>query len=254
MTSDGDASGRGAAVRGSIMLSSATLGFGRFAAVALFASGLAGCKTDGDVTGSIFKTSASREIATPEAKEAQLRKMAASYGASYAKNPNDAATAYAYGVTLRALGQKAQALAVLESASIKNPSQKQILGAYGRALADAGRLEDALNVLGRAHAPENPDWRILNAQGAILDQLGRSGEARGYYEAALKIAPGEPAVLSNLGLSYALNRDLPKAEQVLLQAAASPRADDKVRANLAMVQGLKAGTPGLATKRATPAG
>lgn len=236
------------------MLSSATLAFSRSAAVVLLAAGLAGCKTDGDVTGSIFKTSASREIATPEAKEAQLRKMAASYGAAYAKNPNDAATAYAYGVTLRALGQKAQALAVLESASIKNPTQKQILGAYGRSLADAGRLDDAFNVLGRAHAPEKPDWRILNAQAAILDQLGRSGEARGYYEAALKIAPGEPSILSNLGLSYALNRDLAKAEQVLLQAAASPGADDKVRANLAMVQGLKAGRPGLAMKTAKPAG
>lgn len=202
---------------------------------------LAGCMTDKTVTGSIQPTSASREVSTPQASEARLRELAAKYAAAYEKNPNDAANAYAYGVTLRGLGQRAQALAVLEAASIRNPTQKQILAAYGRALADAGRYDDAFGVLGKAHTPDAPDWRILNAQGAILDQLGRTEEARRYYESALKIAPGEPSILSNLGLSYALSKDLGRAEATLAQAALSPKADDKVRANLAMVQRLKAG-------------
>jgi Flp pilus assembly protein TadD len=212
----------------------------RIAAIASLAGLSAGCVTGGgDVTGSIMKTSASREVATPEAREARWRQLSASYAAAYEKTPNDAATAYGYGMALRALGQRAQALAVLETASIKHPKQRQIQAAYGRALSDVGRYDEALAVLQRAHAPEAPDWRILNAQGAILDQLGRSGEARGYYDAALKIAPGEPSILSNLGLSYALNNDIANAEAVLRQAAASPRADDRVRANLAMVEALK---------------
>lgn len=228
--------------------------FARALAVAAVSASLGGCMTGRDVTGSIMPTSASRDIATPEAREAQWRKYAASYGAAYEKDPTDAATAYGYGTALRQLGQRAQALAVLESASIKHPQQRQILAAYGRALADVGRYDDALNVLERAHSPEQPDWRILNAQGAILDQLGRSAEARGHYESALKIAPGEPSILSNLGLSYALNNDLATAETVLAQAAQSPKADDKVRANLAMVQGLRAGKAGAkAAKVAKPA-
>lgn len=218
--------------------------FVRAVAVTVVSAALGGCMAKHDVTGSIMPTSATRDVTTPEAREAHLRKSAASYGAAYERDPSDAATAYAYGVTLRQLGQRAQALAVLESASIKHPDQRPILAAYGRALADVGRYDDALGVLERAHLPERPDWKILNAQGAILDQLGRSGEARGYYEAALKMAPGEPAVLSNLGLSYALNNDLATAESVLAQAALSPSADDKVRANLAMVQGLRAGKVG----------
>lgn len=225
-----------------------------FAAAASVA--LAGCKTREDITGSIAPTSASREVSlTPEAREAQWRRLAERYGAAYAKDPNDPAVAYAYGVALRQLGQRAQALAVLESASMKHPKQRQIVAAYGRALADAGRLETALGVLANAHAPEKPDWRILNAQAAILDQLGRSAEARGYYESALKIAPGEPAILSNLGLSYALANDLAKAEALASQAAASPRADDKVRANLALIQGLKAGggSPAALKRAAKPA-
>jgi Flp pilus assembly protein TadD len=55
----------------------------------------------------------------------------------------------------------------------------------------------------------------------------------------LKIAPGEPNVLSNLGLSYALTKQLPLAEQVLRQAAASPRADSRERDNLALVLSLQ---------------
>jgi Flp pilus assembly protein TadD len=45
--------------------------------------------------------------------------------------------------------------------------------------------------------------------------------------------------LSNLGLSYMLTRDLPKAEEVLRQAYASTRADGRVRQNLALVVGLQ---------------
>lgn len=215
----------------------------RFAVVLGLGASLAGCMTDKTVTGSIQPVSSNREVATPApaVAEARWRALAERYRPAYEKNPNDAATAYAYGVTLRALGQRAQALAVLETASIRNPGQRQILAAYGRALADAGRYEEALSVLGKAHTPDAPDWRLLNAQGAILDQLGRPEEARQLYDSALKIAPGEPAVLSNLGLSYALSKDLGKAEATLAQAALSPKADDKVRANLAMVQRLKAG-------------
>src|SRR5690606_6053612 len=108
--------------------------------------------------------------------------------------------------------------AVLEQASIHNPKNRMVLGAYGRALADVGSFAQALDVLSRAHTPDQPDWRILSVQGAVLDQVGRHEEARRYYASALRLAPGEPSVLSNLGLSYALTKDLKQAEQVLRQA------------------------------------
>ena len=76
-------------------------------------------------------------------------------------------------------------------------------------------------------------------QGTVLDQLGRNDEARRYYASALKIMPGEPSVLSNLGLSYMLTKELPKAEDTLRKAYASTRADARVRQNLALVIGLQ---------------
>jgi Flp pilus assembly protein TadD len=46
-------------------------------------------------------------------------------------------------------------------------------------------------------------------------------------------------VLSNLGLSYMLTRELPQAEETLRRAYANPRADGRVRQNLALVVGLQ---------------
>jgi Flp pilus assembly protein TadD len=46
-------------------------------------------------------------------------------------------------------------------------------------------------------------------------------------------------VLSNLGLSYVLSKDLPKAEETLRRAYASTRADARVRQNLGLVVGLQ---------------
>ena len=103
------------------------------------------------------------------------------------------------------------------------PSNKALLGAYGRALADAGNFKQALDVLERAHSPDQPDWRILSVQGAVLDQMGRHEEAQRYYASALKIVPDEPSVLSNLGLSYALSKDLKRAEETLRRASAKRR-------------------------------
>jgi len=202
------------------------------AVTAMLAAGLGGCQTMSDITGSI--------TAKPETPaSADPLGAAEKTGDRYRENPKDADAALAYGQALRANGQRAQAAAVLEQATIAHPGNKALLAAWGRALTDNGNFQQAFDVLSRAHTPDNPDWRILSVQGTALDQLGRHEEARGYYASALKIVPGEPSVLSNLGLSYMLTRDLPKAEQVLRQAYTSPRADARVRQNLGLVVGLQ---------------
>ncbi len=200
---------------------------------AVLAAGLGGCETMSDITGSITPTK------TEPAPDADPQRAVEVYGDRYRANPKDANVALAYGQALRANGQRAQAAAVLEQATINNPGNRQLLAAYGRALDDNGTFQQAFDVLSRAHSPDNPDWRILSVQGTALDQLGRHDEARRYYESALKIVPGEPSVLSNLGLSYMLTKELPKAEDVLRQAYANPKADARVRQNLALVVGLQ---------------
>src|SRR6202035_2634061 len=154
-------------------------------------------------------------------------------------NPEDTDATLQYGKALRATGQRSQAVAVLEQATIAHPTDRALIAGYGRALADNGNFQQAFDVLGRAHTPDDPDWRILSAQGAVLDQLGRGEEARQYYASALRISPEEPSVLSNLGLSYVLSKDLPKAEEILRHALDHAKADLRVRQNLALVIGLQ---------------
>jgi Flp pilus assembly protein TadD len=204
------------------------------AVAAILAASLGGCQTMSDVTGSL--TSTTETSANPATDP---RRAVEIYGERYRANPKDAEAALAYGQALRATGQRAQAVAVLEQATISHPGNKALMAGFGRALADNGNFQQALDVLSRAHTPDNPDWRILSVQGTALDQLGRHDEARRYYASALKIVPEEPSVLSNLGLSYVLSRDLPKAEETLRRAYASGRADARVRQNLGLVVGLQ---------------
>jgi Flp pilus assembly protein TadD len=209
------------------------------AAVAIFGAALAagGCSTtvgtsSSDTTGSI------RSEVTPRS-DVEWRQEMNAWGARYRANPADPEAAIKYAQSLRAVGQRAQAAAVLEQAAVHNPDNRAVLGAYGRALADNGNSQQALDVLNRAHTQDQPDWRILSVQGAVLDQMGRHADAQRYYASALRLMPDEPSVLSNLGLSYALSKNLPQAETTLRHAAEQRGAEPKVRQNLALVVGLQ---------------
>lgn len=192
---------------------------------------LCACQTDGisEITGSLGdKTEKASPVGSLE-----------TYRDRHRANPHDAEAALQYAKALRAAGQRSQAVAVLEQATLAHPSDKALLAGYGRALADNGNFQQAFDVLGRAHSPDDPDWRILSAQGAALDQLGQNEEARQYYASALRIVPDEPSVLSNLALSYVLSKDLAKAEETLRRANSRAGADPRVRQNLALVIGLR---------------
>jgi Flp pilus assembly protein TadD len=196
--------------------------------------GVCSCQTTAspDITGSLGETAEAGHPADP-------RREVDSYRERYRANPKDPAVALQYARALRAAGERSQAVAVLEQATLANPGNKTLLANYGRALADNGNFQLAFDVLSQAHSPQDPDWRILSVQGAALDQLGRYEEARQYYNTALKIAPDEPSVLSNLGLSYLLSKDLPHAEESLRRAYDHADKDPRVRMNLAVVLGLE---------------
>src|SRR3981081_1146338 len=204
------------------------------ASSAILVLGLCSCQTAGtsDIKGSLGeKTEASRGV--------DPRREVESYRDRFRANPKDADAALQYAKALRAAGQQAQAVAVLEQATIAHPGNNALLAGYGGALADNGNFQQAFDVLSRAHPPDDPDWRILSAQGTALDQPGPFANRHKYYASALKIAPEEPSVLSNLGLSYVLSKNLPKAEETLRRANSRADAGPRVRQNLGLVVGLE---------------
>ncbi|MBB3612783.1 tetratricopeptide repeat protein [Rhizobium sp. BK602] len=214
----------------------------RGASATLLALALAGCSTTGKdrmTTGSIPTVSKPVEDMTG----ADLAQATVSLGKAYDANPKDRDTGINYANVLRMSGRNDQALAVMQQVAIAHPEDRGVLAAYGKAQAAAGQLQDALTTIDRAQLPDRPDWRLVSAEGAILDQLGRSTEARGKYRDALVLAPNEPSVQSNLGMSYVLTGDLKTAEAYLRSAAAQPTADSRVRQNLALVVGLQGRFP-----------
>ena len=132
------------------------------AVTAILAAGLGGCQTMSDITGSM----------TPKAEpspDADPRRAVEVYGERYRANPKDADAALAYGQALRATGQRAQAAAVLEQATIAHPGNKALLAGYGRALADNGNFQQAFDVLGP---------RPFARQSRLADSVGAGHRAR----------------------------------------------------------------------------
>jgi len=195
---------------------------------------LAGCAspqsaTDPTITGA---------IANPKTPD-DFQKAAAYWGGRYQKNTKDREAALNYAAAQQRLGNAATALGVLQAASVNFPGDRDVLAALGKAYAATGNLDQALAAVRRAQDPAKPDWRLISAEAAILDQMSKNADARKLYAEALVLAPNEPSILSNYGMSYVLTGDLAKAETLLRQAVAMPGADGRVRQNLALVVGLE---------------
>lgn len=200
----------------------------------LTAALLAGCAkpkdpTDPTMTGAVG----------PAMTAQDFDKAVAYWGERYTADEKAKDTALNYAAALSRVGRADQAVAVLQKTIIYHPEDRDVLASYGKALAASGNLNLAIDTIRRAQTPDNPDWRLMSAEAAILDQVGRNDEARRLYTRALAIAPNEPSVLSNYGMSYVLTGDLPRAEELLRQAIAAPGADSRVRQNLALVVGLQ---------------
>ena len=205
------------------------------ALVVLAAVWLGGCKDFGDVTGSIAGSSSATMPTEPEA----LRAYADHWGKIYNDKPGEKYASINYARALRGLTRYDEAAAVMQAAAVKAPRDFEVLGEYGKALADKGDLNQAKDVLSRSYPSDRPRWAIMSVQGSVADRLDDHEGAQAFYRAALKIAPDEPFVLCNLGLSYALSKHLGPAEETLRQAAANPKADARVRQNLALVLALE---------------
>lgn len=195
---------------------------------------LAGCAkpqsaTDPTITGA---------IANPVTTD-DFQKSATYWGQRYQANNKDRDAALNYAAAQQRLGNPAAALGVLQAAAVNAPDDRDILAALGKAYAATGNLDQALAAIRRAEDPAKPDWKLMSAEAAILDQSGKNTDARKIYAQAQMLAPKEPTILSNYGMSYVLTGDLQKAEMLLRQAVAMPGADSRVRQNLALVVGLQ---------------
>jgi Flp pilus assembly protein TadD len=203
---------------------------------------VSGCTSTNSSTNTVEDTgeiSASGTIAASNLTEKQALSAVQTWGDAYSKNEKDKVAAINYASALRAAGQTGQAVDVLRKSVIHHSSDREALAEYGKALAANGNFNEALAAIRRAQRSDNPDWRLLAAEGGVLDSLKRNDEARLRYRQALVLAPDEPQILNNYGMSYVLTGELDEAEAILKKAVSRPNATIKARQNLALVLGLK---------------
>ena len=99
---------------------------------------------------------------------------------------------------------------------------------------EQGRADEADQKLNSFLKSHPADLRALLLKGAILDSLERWGEAEGYYQRALKLAPNSAQALNNVANHYLASGDRVSARQFYLKAiAVDPH---HVNANLQLAQ------------------
>lgn len=173
------------------------------------------------------------------APKTDLEKATAYWGEEFSKKPRDLDAALNYAANLKASGQKSQAMAVLQQASVFHNSERRLASEYGRLALDLDQLNAAKQLLEAADDPANPDWRVISGRGTVLAKQGKYKDAIPFYERALAVAPSQASTMNNLALAYTMSGEAEKAEDLLRRASEAQGNSPKVRQNLALVLGLQ---------------
>ena len=178
--------------------------------------------------------------AAPVTGMGELQKATEYWRDAYIKSPKDAKAALNYARNLKAMGQKQQAMQVLQQAAAIHETDRDIKSEYGRLALEFDQVSLASKLLAAADDPTKPDWRLLSARGTVMAKEGQYAAAIPFYERALALEPNSSSVLNNLPLAHLLNGQPAKAEELLQQAVAAGGPNGaKMRQNLSLALGLQ---------------
>lgn len=154
-------------------------------------------------------------------------------------NPRDTEAALNASRAFHTLGGAERSAAAAAIGIQADPNNPRLWEALGRALLLGQQLDAAVQALTKSSQLDPNNATVHSLIGVAYDQLGRPDLAAGPYQQAMRLAPNDPVILTNYGLSRALAGDLPGAESLLRLAAADPAAPPQARQNLALVVGLQ---------------
>lgn len=157
-------------------------------------------------------------------------------------NPADPVAGVKLAEALRQMGQYDQAAQTARQVLVSQPSNVEAMLEVGRAHIARGQAFHGIGALEQARALAPDDWRPLSLLGVAYQQVRRQGDAAEAWQAALRLSPENPDVLTNAAMARATDGDAPGAEALLRRAVAQPQATLQMRLNLAMVVGLQGQT------------
>lgn len=134
-----------------------------------------------------------------------------------------------------ALGNAATSREAYQRALALDGQHPGALEGLGLQQLDAGERAAAAALLHKALARDNTRWRSYNGLGVLADLDSRHAVAQAYFGQALKLRPGDLTVANNLGYSYYLAGDLPKARSQFEGVLAVDPANRKGLSNLGLL-------------------
>ena len=207
---------------------------------------LGACAQDGNE----LQTSLLDEKSAPKVEEAaeaekasavprtELEKATEYWGKKFREHPNNLESALSYAKNLKAMGERQQALAVIQQAASTHGNDKKLASEYGRLALELDQISVAKQMLAIADDPASPDWRVISARGTVHAKEGKYAEAIPLYERALLLSQEQTSVMNNLAMAYAMAGQADKAEDILRRIEAKG-GNAKSRQNLALVLGLQ---------------
>ena len=217
-------------------------------AASLASIGLIGCtKHQSEEDRLIEEIARERQLLPATAEEkAEIAKQdmitqASFWGDQYELNPTDREAAYEFSRALRAIGSAQRSGEVAAQALALHPNDRELSIVLAKAAMDQGRPDAASTVLFQAiSVTDKNDADLYSLFGVSLDQMGEHDQARDQYLKALALEPENAKVMSNLALSYAMEGNAERAEEILRDAIElGDNPDPRVRQNLAMVLGIQ---------------
>jgi Flp pilus assembly protein TadD len=174
----------------------------------------------------------------PQVAQTELEKATDYWGKKFREQPRDLDAALSYAKNLKAMGEKQQALAVIQQAAVFHGDDKKLASEYGRLALDMDQISIAKQMLAVADDPTAPDWRVVSARGTVLAKEGKFPEAIVFYERAVTLSQDQTSVLNNLAMAYTMSGEPTKAEEILRKIEAKG-GNAKTRQNLALVLGVQ---------------
>lgn len=119
-----------------------------------------------------------------------------------------------------ARGENEQALVYYKALLAAHPDELLLLERGGIAALKLGRTAEAIALLDRATLAQGAGWRAWNARGVAADRQSRWDEADAAYARAVELDPGRAEIANNRGWSLMLRGDWDGALAAFLRAAA----------------------------------
>jgi Flp pilus assembly protein TadD len=208
-------------------------------AALVLAATIAACQTTRSNQTPLFGNSASQTHTGSISHRGDMLVATTKLARKWQKNNGDATIGMQYAAQLKAIGSYDKALAILRQTSMRNPQNQTVLFVYGNQLAAMKQLAQAQSVLQKAHSVGKPNWKIYAAQGAVLDQMGQHDRAQVAHSYALKLAPGKPAIINNIAMSYVMAGKLKRAEDTMRPIYKHAGSNSRIRQNMALIVGLQ---------------